>query len=252
MVRKSRPWAAYGLRLLCSGLLFATGHMLLAGSTFALRMRNDMPVELITLALAAALSFLPLLFGRHYLGAALVGAFLMSGIGAYWWTTIAWDEFFKDSGFPAKTPPALMDYMLVASAPAICAFYAIASRASVLRADLRNRGADRDEAARAACASFLAGSMLFVLTTALAAGLWVLMATGVVFTATAPLPTGVPALVLTAALCVVAYALIARRLPRPSLARFRGAPPAPPVAAGAPEVAKRSWLARRRTKKASS
>jgi len=49
---KARPWSAYALRLLCSVLMFLSGYALLAGSTFALRLRGDVPVQLIVLAMA--------------------------------------------------------------------------------------------------------------------------------------------------------------------------------------------------------
>lgn len=239
---KSRPWTAYVLRVLSCALLFVSGYALLAGSTFALRMRNDAPVQTIVVALAGVLSLLPLLFGRRFLGAFLASAFLLSGIGAYWWTTIPWDEFIKDSGFPATTAPRLTDYLLVATPAIIGGFYAVASRASILHADLKNRGADPNEARRAAGASFLAGSALLVLCGALAAGLWALMASGIVFRAVAPMPTGIPALILVGALVTVAYALIARRLPR-----FRLRKPKAVAAEGVPK--KKLWT---RVKKSGS
>lgn len=211
---RARPWSAYALRVLCSGLLFVTGYALLAGSTFALRMRGDLPVQTLVLALAAILAFVPLLCGRKFLGAFLVSAFLLSGIGAYWWTTIPWDEFIKDSGFPTSEKPQVLDYALVASPAILAAFYAAISRPSLLHADLKARGADPDEIRRAASISFLSGAALILVCGALAFTLWSLMAAGVVFAAVAPVPTGVPALVLVAALVTVAWALLARRLPR--------------------------------------
>lgn len=209
----SRPWTAYALRILSCALLFASGYVLLSGSTFGVRMREDLPSGAIALALSAVLSLLPLLFGRRFLGAFLVSAFLMSGIGAYWWTTIPWDEFIKDSGFPSGTPPGFADFLLVASPTLIAGFYATTSRASTLMADLKNRGADADEARRAAGQSFLSGAALLVLCAGLAAALWGLMASRVIFDLAAPVPTGVPAIVIVAALVTVAYALIANRLP---------------------------------------
>lgn len=211
---KARPWSAYLLRILCSVLMFLSGYALLASSTFAYRLRDDVPVQAILLALSAFLAFLPLAFGRRYLGALLVSAFLLSGIGAYWWTTIPWDEFFKESNFATEQKPRLMDYALVASPAIVCAFYAAVARASLLRADLTNRGADPDEVARAASASFLSGAVLLVVCGALAAALWTLMATGLVFVAVAPIPTGVPALILVAALVSVAWLLLSQRAPR--------------------------------------
>lgn len=228
---RSRPWSAYLLRVLCSVLMFVSGYILLGSSTFALRLRNDVPVQSIVVALAGVLSFLPLLLGRKYLGGLLVSAFLLSGIGGYWWTTIPWDAFIKDSGFPAQEAPDLLDYALVASPAVICAFYAAVSRPSVLSADLKNRGADADEIGRAACVSFLSGAALLVLCGALAFALWALMSTGIVFAAAAFVPTGIPALVLVAALGAVSWALFTRRLPR---FRHRSAPPEAKRAAKAP------------------
>lgn len=222
---KSRPWSAYALRILCSSLLFISGYLLLVNSTFALRLRNDVPVHGIVIGVAAVLSFFPLLLGRRYLGGLLVSAFLLAGIGGYWWTTIPWDEFVKDSGFPATERPDLLDYALVASPAIIAAFYAAVSRPSLLRADLKNRGADLDEIRRAASVSFLSGAALLVFCGALAFALWALMSTGLVFRAVAPV-TGVPALILVAALVTVAWALLTRRVPRFRL-RARSPTPAP-------------------------
>ena len=217
---KARPWSAYALRLVCSGLMFVSGFLLLTNSTFALRLRGDAPVTALVLALAALLAFLPLALGRRYLGGMMVSAFLLAGIGGYWWTTIPWDELIKESEFGATTRPTILDYALVASPAVVCAFYAAVSRASLLRADLKNRGADADEISRAASASFLAGSALLVVCGGLAVALWTLMASGLVFRAAAPLPTGVPALIIVGALLTVAYALFAKRVPAP---RFRKA-----------------------------
>ena len=232
---KARPWSAYALRILCSALLFVSGYALLSGSTFAYRIRDDVPVQLIVIAISAFLSFLPILFASRYLGAFLVSGFILSGIGGYWWTTIPWDEFFKESNFAAGREPALLDYALVASPALIAAFYAAVSRASILRADLKNRGADADEVRRAASVSFLSGAALLLLCGGLAFLLWALMATGVVFAAVAPVPTGVPALVLVAALVAVSWFLFSRRLP--SFRRRARPAPAPAVAAAAAAAA---------------
>lgn len=209
---KSRPWSAYALRLLCSGLLFVSGYLLLVESTFALRLRDDFPVKLVVVAVAGILSALPLLVGRHYLGVFLVSGFLLSGIGGYWWTTIPWDAFIKDSGFPSDAPPGLMDYALVASPAILAAFYAAVSRASVLHADLRNRGADAHEVRRAAAASFVSAAALLALCGALSVALWSLMASGIVFTAASYIPRGVPALVIVAALVAVAWGILTNRI----------------------------------------
>ena len=211
---KAHPWSAYVLRVLCSVLLFLSGYALLAGSTFAYRLRGDVPIQLIVIAMAGVLAFLPLAFGRHYLGMFLVSAFILSGIGAYWWTTIPWDEFVKENNFGSEQKARLLDYALVASPALVAGFYAAVSRASLLRADLKNRGADPDEIGRAASVSFLSGAALLVVCGALAFALWTLMSTGIVFAAVAPIPTGIPALILVAALVAVAWAIFSRRVPR--------------------------------------
>lgn len=243
---KSRPWSAYLMRILCSALMFVSGYLLLGNSTFAMRLRNDVPVQAIVIAVAALLSFIPLLVGRRYMGALLVSAFLFAGIGGYWWTTIPWDEFIKDSGFPAQERPDLMDYALVASPAVVVAFYAAVSRASLLRADLKNRGADLDEVSRASCVSFLSGAALLVFCGGLAVALWALMASGVVFTATAFIPKGIPALILVAALVSVAWALITRRLPR---FRRRARPkPAPAPGSATPRRSVTTTVAKARAR----
>lgn len=214
-----RPWGAYALRLLCSLLMFASGFALLAGSTFAMRMRPDVPgfvpglsgPQSIALVLAAVLSLLPLLLGRRYLGALVVSAFLLSGLGAYWWTTVPWDELITASNFPTSQKPRLMDYALVASPAVIAGFYAVVSHASVLRADLRRRGAEREQAMRASCASFLAGAGLLVLGGAMTVGLWTLMASGAAFGLAPAGLRGVPAIIVASALVAVAYALVMPR-----------------------------------------
>lgn len=225
--RLARPWLDYALRVLCCALLFVSGYLLLSGSTFALRMRNDVPgfvpglngPQSIALVLATVLAFLPILAPRRFLRAFMASSVLLAGIGGYWWTTIPWDELITDSGFPATTSPGLLDYALVASPAVLAAFYAVVSRPSRLRADLVNRGAEPAEALKAASASFLAGSALLVACGALAFGLWALMASGAIFEAVAPLPTGVPAIVIAAALVTVAYALLSGRVPLASLVR---------------------------------
>lgn len=234
---KSRPWTAYLLRILSCLLMFLSAYALLSGSTFALRMRNDLPVQTLVLAVSALLAFFPLLLARGFLGGLLVSAFLVAGLGGYWWTTVPWDELVKDSGFPTPKRPALLDYALVASPAVVAAFYAVVSRPSVLRADLKNRGADMDEIRRASAASFFSGAMLLVVCGGLSVALWALMASGLVFAAFAPIPTGVPAIILVAALVTVAYGLLARRLPR-----FRGHRKARPVAV--PQEARPGRLAR--------
>lgn len=211
---KSRPWTAYFLRILCCLLMFLSGYALLAGSTFALRMRNDLPVLAMVLALSGTFALLPLAAGRGYLGALLASAFVLSGLGGYWWTTIPWDELIKDSGFPTTLKPDLLDFALVASPAVVAAFYAVMSRPSLLWADLKCRGADRDEIWRASVASFFSGTILLVVCGALSVALWAFMASGLASVALAPIPTGLPAIVLVGALVTVACALLARRLPR--------------------------------------
>lgn len=195
--------------------MFGSAYALLSGSTFALRMRDDLPIQGIVVVFGGILSFLPLLYGRRYLGALLVSSFVISGIGAYWWTTIPWDEFIKDSGFPTAQKPTLWDHALVASPTMVAAFYAVVSRPSILHADLRERGADIAEVRRASAASFLSGAALLVFCIALAGGLWAIMASGSVFAAVAPIPTGIPALVIVAALGSIAWAIFVRRIPAP-------------------------------------
>ena len=233
---------AYGLRILCCVLMFGCAYALIGGSTFALRMRNDAPITGLVLGVSAVLSFLPLLFGRRYLGALVVSGFLIAGIGAYWWTTIPWDELIKDSKFPVESRPRLLDYALVASPAVVIALYAAISRPSTLRADLRARGADPDEIGRAACASFLSGATLLVVCGGLAVAFWALMASGLPFRAFAPMPVGLPALIVVATLVVVSYALLARRLPR-----FRV-----PSARGGRWAAARERLAKRKARKATT
>lgn len=247
---RARPWFAYGLRVFCSSLMFLTAYGLLVSSTFATRMRDDFPVQMLVIALSAILAFFPLLMWRRYLGALLVSAFLISGIGGYWWTTIPWDELIKDSGFPATLKPDILDYALIASPTVVAAFYAVVSRPSMLRADLRNRGADPDEIRSVTSMSFLAGAALLLFCGALSVAMWAFMSTGLAFAALAPIPRGVPALVIVGALATVAYALLADRLPT----RFPRVPGAPrtrarsAVAATAADWKAKLWtrIARRR------
>ncbi|HUR67721.1 MAG TPA: hypothetical protein VM370_00615 [Candidatus Thermoplasmatota archaeon] len=248
-MKKSRPWSAYLLRLVCCALLFGSAYSLLSQSTFTLRMRNDFPVGTLVLAVSAAVAFLPILFGKRYLGALVASAILVSAIGGYWWTTIPWDELVKDSGFPATTRPQLLDYVMVAAPAIVVAFYAIASRPSTLHTDLTNRGADPDEIRSAAATSFLAGAALLVVCGALAFALWWLMAGGAMFAAMGRVPVGIPALVLVAALGTVAYAIFAGRLPRPALRKPRAPVAAAPSGEGR-AAKKRSVLARLARRKA--
>lgn len=249
------PWTDYALRVLCAGLMFVSGFLLLSMSTFALRMRNDIPgfvpgldgPQSLALVLSLALALLPLAMGRAYLGALAASAFVLSGLGGYWWTTIPWDELITASDFPASGRPTLLDYLLVASPALVLGFYAVASQHSRLRADLLNRGASRTQARRAACASFLSGAALFALTTALAGALWALMASGAVFRVVAPI-RGVAAIVIASALGVVAYALIARRVRPDDVKRLREEVK-PPVKRPSTDEGRRGVLARIRARR---
>lgn len=201
------------LRVLACGLLFVSGYVLTAQSTFALRLRDDVPgfvpgmdgAQSIAFAITTLLSVLPLLAGRRFLGVFLVSSFILTGIGAYWWTTVPWDELVKESDFASSRPPRILDYLMVYAPVFTAAFYAAISRASVLRADHLARGVDPHEAKRAAAASFLAGSVALVLSTAMAAALMWLLATGRL--RGIPSFTGAPAIVAAGLLVVLAYVL---------------------------------------------
>jgi hypothetical protein len=193
--------------------MFLSAYGLLSGSTFAARMRGDFPVQTLVLVSSAVLSFAPLLLGRKYLGALLVTAFLVSGIGGYWWTTIPWDEFVKDSGFPTpERADDVWDHILVASPVLVAALYAAVSHPIALRADLKERGADMVEIQSAAITSLLASAVLFVVCVGLGVALWMLLASGIVLATAAPIPTGFPALVLAAAFIAVVWAFLAARV----------------------------------------
>lgn len=216
-----RPWADYAARVLACALLFVSAFGLLAQSTFASRLRDDAPGGSFALALALAgvLALLPLLFGKRFLGAFLVSGFLASGIGAYWWTRVSWDELVTESNFTADAPPGLADYVLVAAPALLALFYVAASRASRVKAEYRNRGVDPRQVTRAACVSYLAGVVVFLAVTAVSLAFWALLASDALFEAAAAVPTGVPALVLAAAALTVGIALGAGRFPRPTLRR---------------------------------
>lgn len=202
----ARPWGDYMLRVLSCALLFGSGFALAVGSTFALRMRDDVPggPQMIAFLLASVLGFLPLLFGRRFLGAFLVSSFILSGVGAYWWTTVPWDELLTESNFPSETAPDWWRYLLVASPLVIAVLYVAASRASRLSAEYRNRGANRGEVSRAACASFLAGMGSLVVVLSLASGLWWLLASRVLLDVPALVPDGAAAIAAAAAIIVAA------------------------------------------------
>ena len=204
-MKNARPWGDYVLRILACLLLGVTGYILVAQSTFGLRLRDDVPggVQTVALVLTSVLSLLPLAFRKRFLGAFLVSAFLLTGIGAYWWTTVPWDELVTESDFTAGRAPRPLDYALTLAPVFIAAFYAAVSRASVLRADYLRRGADPAEAKRAAAASFLAGSVALVASTLMTGVLVAALASGAVKGMQGL--SGVPALVLAALLVVLAY-----------------------------------------------
>lgn len=228
MTRHARPWGDYLLRVVACFLLFVTGFGLLSTSTFALRMRNDIQPFVsglngpqgISLVLALALSFLPLLAGRRFLGMYLLSSFIMAGIGAYWWSGIAWDELITDSHFPATHPPGVMDFALVASPVFLAASYVAISRVSVVRADHKNRGVDPDEALRAAAATFLAGAVALVATTVMSLTFWLALADGW-FLVDHPL-RGVPAVLTAGGLVVAAWIFSGVGLGEPSSKRRSG------------------------------
>ena len=207
MKRNAIPWGDYLLRVVACLLLAVTGFILVAQSTFALRLRDDVPggARTVGLVLTGVLSTLPLLFRKRFLGAFLVSSFILTGVGAYWWTTIPWDELVTESDFTAGRPPGPLDYALTLAPVFIAAFYAAVSRASVLRADYLRRGADPAEAKRAAAASFLAGAVALVLSTVMTAALVAALASGVVSGVDSIV--GIPALVLAGLLIVLAYVL---------------------------------------------
>lgn len=204
-MKDARPWGDYGLRVLACLMLGVTGYVLVAQSTFGLRLRDDVPggVQTVAIVLTTVLSLLPLAFRKRFLGAFLVSAFLLTGIGAYWWTTVPWDELVTESDFTAGRPPKPLDYALSMAPVFIAAFYAAVSRASVLRADYLRRGADADEARRAAAASFLAGATALVLSTAMTGLLVAALATGAVQGVRGLV--GLPAIVLAGLVIVLAY-----------------------------------------------
>lgn len=218
--RQARPWGDYLLRGLACILLFGSGFSLLATSTFALRMRDDVPplvpglagVEGLAVIIAAVLAFIPLLMGRRFLGAFLVSAFLLSGIGAYWWTLIPWDELITESDFVTQTSPDWWRYFQVATPLVAAVLYVVASRSSRMRAEYRNRGADPSEISHAAASSFLAGMGVLVVTLAFTGGLWQLLATGALLAPPPWVPRGIPALVMAAALVALAWALMSKRV----------------------------------------
>ncbi|GEM_PF-6660429 len=224
-MRRPVAWGDYASRLLSCALLFLTGFVLVANSPFAMRMRNDIPLSLwgfdgpqsIALIVAAVLSVIPLLAGPAFLGTFLTCGWLMSGMGAYWWTLIPWDEWITDSGFPTSTPPGLTDFILVAGPALVATLHVILARVSRLRRDAKERGVDEEETRRAAAAAFLTGGATLVLAFGLAAVLWLLLGGGLGSVQWGLV--GLPALVVCAAVTCAAWAISTRRARKLALRR---------------------------------
>lgn len=218
---RHRPWGDYALRIFCCALLFMSGYSLLLGSTFALRLRDDVPGGVASVAslVAVVLSVLPLLAGRRFLGVFLFSSFLLSGIGAYWWTLIPWDELVAERNFVTSEPPDFWRYLHVASPLVVAVLYVAASRASRLRAEYLRRGADAHEVSRASAASFLAGMGALVVTMTLAGVLWMLLASGFVLRPPSVLPRGLPMLLAAGAVVALVWALATGQLRKQPVAR---------------------------------
>lgn len=210
--RAPRAWGEIGLRVLFSALLLFAGYQLLAQSTFAWRLREDVPagVGTIIFGFSAFFAFLPLLMGRRYLGAYLLSGLMFSALGAYWWTMIPWEEVVTETNFTITDPPRLQDYLLVASPAALAAAYVALSRWSRMRADLLGRGADVDQVRRAAAASFLGGAVALLAAAAASGAFVALLAAGLPQRAAA-LPAGVPVVVLSVLLVAGVLQLYGRR-----------------------------------------
>lgn len=220
-MKRPVAWGDYASRLLACALLFGSSFALLAQSTFAFRMRNDVPltvsgmdgVHSLAFVLALALALVPLVAGPAFLRALLVCGWIASGIGSYWWTTVPWDELITDSNFPAQGfDPSLMDYVLAAGPALIATLYVILARVSRVRKECKERGVDHDEATRAAAAAFLTGAAALACSLAFAGALWALLATGALRTAARAVPVGVPAILLAAALGGGAWILLSKRV----------------------------------------
>jgi hypothetical protein len=217
---KPRAWGDYTSRGLASLLLFGAGFALFSTSTFVLRMRNDIPLSFagldgpqsLALILAGLLSIIPILMGRRFLGAFLVCGWIVTGIGGYWWTTIPWDELITDSDFPSSLAPGFWDYALVAGPALITTLYVVLARVSQVRADAKGRGIEAGEASRAASVAFLTGAVAIVLSLVFVTGMWMVLSFGVPMWSRIPLPTGIPALLLCAAVVVLAWFVGTRRV----------------------------------------
>lgn len=210
------PIADYGLRILFSVLLVGASFQLLAQSTFAWRLRNDAPGGAMALALglSALAGVLPLASGRRYLRAYVVCATVVTLLGAYWWTTIPWEETITETNFNLEQPPTLWDHLMAASPAFLAVAYAALSGWSALRADMLSRGVDRAQADQAAAASFLGGGVALVAATAAAFVFIALLAGGLAQPRMMlPLPSVVSA-VLGVLVLGGALALLGRRWPR--------------------------------------
>lgn len=225
--RAPRAWGELGMRVLFSVLLLVAGYQLLAQSTFAWRLREDVPagVNGLVFGLSALLAGLPLLLGRRYLGAYMLSGLVFAALGAYWWTAIPWEETITETNFTVPEPARVQDYLLVASPAFLAAAYVALSRWSRLRADLIGRGADKQQVRDAAAASFLGGAVALLATLAASAAFVVALALGLPEAAANALPAGVPAVVgsvllVGGVLALLGHALRARRqadaLRRPS------------------------------------
>jgi len=179
-----RPISDAGLertvRVVASIGLFLSATHLLMRSTFRMRLRDDIPailpgvsgVESAILVLGLILAIVPLLAGRRFVPAFLMSAFIATGLGAYWWTRVPWDELITESDFATTSPPGLLDFLLVASP--LLVFAAAWALIAPLRqaADWTARGVDAAEAERTGRSSTTAGALLVVAALAAPAGVW--------------------------------------------------------------------------------
>lgn len=205
------------LRVIFCVLLGAVGFMLLLQSTFAWRML-DHPVPtahpasvVVSLVLALWLAALPLLARQRFLGAYLVSGFLLSGIGAYWWTRVPWDALVTRSDFHVGAAPTFADFAMVA-APAVLAIAAWATLVpGRTQARLLAAGIAPSEARQAGAAARLCGAGAFLAAVALAAAMWAAFAYGLPAVASSSI-SGLPALVAAGALVALASAAWGRRI----------------------------------------
>lgn len=219
----SIAWGDVMLRVLFSGLLLIASYQLLAQSTFAWRIREDVPTGVggLIFGLSALFALGPLLFGRHYLDAFVVSAFTVTLLGAYWWTTIPWEELITETNFTVEGAPGPMDYLLIVSPAFLAVAYTALSRWSRVRTDLLTRGADSDQVRRAAAASFLGGAVALIAATATGAAFIGLLVLGVL-QAAPDFFAGVPGVVGAVIVIGLALALIGRRPRRARVKRPSG------------------------------